>query len=65
MPAVKELEKEFSKIKKNKKFNKEYSELLSGFVGRPTALYYAKHLSKKLGCKVYLKRELTRGKREI
>lgn len=57
MPAVKELELEFIKIKKNKKFNKEFSELLDGFVGRPTALHYARHLSKKLGCKVYLKRE--------
>ncbi|MFH1391580.1 MAG: tryptophan synthase subunit beta [Candidatus Diapherotrites archaeon] len=57
MPAVNELEKAFYKYKKNKKFNKELNELLKDFVGRPTAITYAPSLSKKYGCKIYLKRE--------
>ncbi len=57
MPAVKELEKTFEKYRNDKKFNEEYSELLRNFVGRPTALTFARNLSKELGCKIYLKRE--------
>jgi tryptophan synthase beta chain len=31
--------------------------LLTNYVGRPTPLYYAKRLSERYGCKIYLKRE--------
>lgn len=55
--TLKEIDDEFEKIKKDKKFNKELKYLLKEFVGRPTPLYFAKKFSKKIGCKIYLKRE--------
>lgn len=58
MPALKELEAAyFNIVKKDKKFNAELSYLLKQYAGRPTPLYFAENLSKKLGCKIYLKRE--------
>jgi tryptophan synthase beta chain len=57
IPALEELEKAFIKFKDDKKFNKELGYYLREFAGRPTSLYYAKNLSRKLGCKIYLKRE--------
>lgn len=38
-------------------FKAEYDQLLRDYVGRPSPLYYAKRLSEKYGCKLYLKRE--------
>lgn len=57
IPALEELEKAFLKYKDDEKFNEELQYYLKEFAGRPTALYYAKNLSEKLGCKIYLKRE--------
>jgi tryptophan synthase beta chain len=57
MPALEQLEKAFLKLKKDKKFNSELNQLLQKYTGRPTPLTYAENLSKKLGCKIYLKRE--------
>ncbi|MBR3214423.1 MAG: tryptophan synthase subunit beta [Methanosphaera sp.] len=57
IPAIEELEEAFYKFKDNKDFTKELDEYLYEFAGRPTGLYYAENLSKKLGCKIYLKRE--------
>lgn len=57
IPALEELEAAFLKYKDDKKFNEELDYYLKEFAGRPTALYYAKNLSEKLGCKIYLKRE--------
>jgi len=57
IPALEELEKAFLKYKDDKKFNEELEYYLKEFAGRPTPLYYAKNLSEKLGCKIYLKRE--------
>ncbi|AEG17632.1 tryptophan synthase subunit beta [Methanobacterium paludis] len=57
IPALEELEKAFLKYKDDKKFNEELEFYLREFAGRPTGLYYASNLSKKLGCKIYLKRE--------
>jgi len=57
MPAVIELQKAFASYKNDKKFNKEFNGLLSGYAGRPTQLTFCNNLSKKLGCKLYLKRE--------
>ena len=57
-PAFAEIEKQYNMLKDDKDFLKEYEELLKNYVGRPSALYYAKNLSKKLGgAKIYLKRE--------
>ena len=57
MPAVIELQKAFASYKNNKKFNDEFNDLLEKYAGRPTPLTYCKNLSKKLKCKIYLKRE--------
>ncbi|MBT4634005.1 tryptophan synthase subunit beta [bacterium] len=58
MPALDELEKEYKKIKNNKKFRDKINILLKDFVGRPTPLYLAERTTKDLkGAKIYLKRE--------
>ena len=57
MPALEELESAFNKCRNDKKFNDELDNLLRNYVGRPTPLTYCNNLSKKLGCKIYLKRE--------
>jgi tryptophan synthase beta chain len=56
--ALDELEKEYSRIKGNKSFHDELDGYLKEYAGRPTPLYLAKNLSRRLGIKkVYLKRE--------
>ncbi len=58
MCALKELEKEYSHAKRDKKFKRELKYYLTQYAGRPSPLYFAKHLTKKLGgAKIYLKRE--------
>jgi len=57
IPALEELEAAFIKYKDDKNFNVELDYYLREFAGRPTSLYYARNLSEKLGCKIYLKRE--------
>ena len=57
MPALEELELAFCKYTRNKKFNRELSYLLEKYAGRPTPLTFCENLSKKLGCRIYLKRE--------
>ena len=55
---LKEIEREYKKAKKDPSFQKEYSDLLKNYVGRPSPLYFAKNLTRKLGgAKIYLKRE--------
>ena len=48
---------EFLKIKDNPDFVAELDELLKTFAGRPSPVYYARNLSVKYGCEIYLKRE--------
>jgi tryptophan synthase beta chain len=56
--ALKELEKNYFRYKKDKNFQKELGYYLKNYAGRPTPLYYAERLSSKLGgAKIYLKRE--------
>ncbi len=57
IPAIEELEEAFYKYKDDKEFTNELNLYLREFAGRPTGLYFAENLSKKLGCKIYLKRE--------
>ncbi len=57
MPALEQLEEAFSRSNKDRKFNLELDKLLKKYAGRPTPLTYAENLSKKLGCRIYLKRE--------
>ncbi len=58
MPALLELEKAYGRIRRDPDFKKELAGLLKDYVGRPSPLYFAKHLTEALGGpKVYLKRE--------
>ncbi|MCK5040207.1 MAG: tryptophan synthase subunit beta [Candidatus Aenigmarchaeota archaeon] len=57
MPALEELEEEYLKLKDDEKFKEELNELLRQYAGRPTPLYFAKNMSRKYGCKIYIKRE--------
>ncbi len=53
-----EINKAYMRAIKDKKFIAEYKRLLKDYVGRPSPLYLAKNLTKKLGGgKIYLKRE--------
>jgi len=56
--ALNELEKEFNKAIKDPTFIEEYRFYLKNYVGRPSPLYFAEALTKKVGgAKIYLKRE--------
>ena len=58
MNAVIELEKAYNHYKNDPDFNRELTELLNEYAGRPSRLYYAAHMTEDLGgAKVYLKRE--------
>jgi len=57
MPALKELEDSYQRLKRDQSFKSELNGYLRHYVGRPTPLYFAKNLSKKVKMKVYLKRE--------
>jgi len=58
MGPLKELEQVYLKARQDASFQRELDDYLTHYVGRPTPLYYAERLSKKLGrLKIYLKRE--------
>src|SRR5882762_2342980 len=58
MAALEELEREYAKAQRDKKFRAEFQRLLEEYAGRPTPLFHARRLSKQLGgAKIYLKRE--------
>ncbi|SKB00295.1 tryptophan synthase, beta chain [Caloramator quimbayensis] len=58
LDALNELEKAFNEAIKDEKFKEEYLYYLKEYCGRPTPLYYAENMTKKLGgAKIYLKRE--------
>jgi tryptophan synthase beta chain len=58
MAALEELEREYEKASRDKKFRAEFEHLLKSYAGRPTPLFYARRLTEKLGgAKIYLKRE--------
>ena len=58
MNAIIELEKAYNHYKDDPEFNKELTDLLNNYAGRPSRLYYASHMTEKLGgAKIYLKRE--------
>lgn len=56
--AIKEVEDAYNKFKDDPAFVEEFKRLLNTYVGRPSNLYFADHLTKSLGgAKIYLKRE--------
>ncbi|MBQ1457741.1 MAG: tryptophan synthase subunit beta [Butyrivibrio sp.] len=58
MNAVKELEDAYNRYKDDPDFNKELTDLLNNYAGRPSLLYEAKKMTQDLGgAKIYLKRE--------
>ena len=58
MPALLELEREYARAKKDRRFQAELADYLKQYVGRPTPLYFAKRLTQRLGgANIYLKRE--------
>jgi len=58
MSALEELEREYEKAKRDRKFRRRLDELLRTFAGRPTPLFFARRLTEKLGgARIYLKRE--------
>ncbi len=58
MNAVLELEEAYNYYKKDPEFNRELTELLNEYAGRPSRLYYARRMTEDLGgAKIYLKRE--------
>ena len=58
VPLILEVEKAYKNIKKKKKFTNEFKKYLKDYVGRPSPLYFAENLSKKLkGPKIYFKRD--------
>ncbi|BCJ85402.1 tryptophan synthase subunit beta [Effusibacillus dendaii] len=58
MNALDQLEQDYYKYRQDPNFQRELQELLTEYAGRSTPLYFAKHLTEKLGgAKIYLKRE--------
>src|SRR6516164_1981364 len=58
MAALEELEREYEKAKKDPRFRARLDGLLKTYAGRPTALFFARRLTEKLGgARIYLKRE--------
>ncbi len=55
--TVEDLKKAYLPIIESEEFKKEFHLLLRDYVGRPSPLYYAKRMSEKYGCQLYLKRE--------
>ena len=57
VPALNQLEDEFIKAQKDPEFQKEFTELLTEYAGRPTALTLTKNIVSNTKTKLYLKRE--------
>ena len=58
MNAVIELEEAYNYYKNDPEFNRELTELLNEYAGRPSRFYFAQKMTKDLGgAKIYLKRE--------
>ena len=55
--CVEELRRAYLQVLDNADFQQEFNALLRDYVGRPSPLYLAQRLSRKYGCRIYLKRE--------
>ena len=58
VPLILEVEKAYKNIRKKKNFINTFKKYLKDYVGRPSPLYFAENLTKKLkGPKIYFKRD--------
>src|SRR2546425_1062383 len=58
MPALLELEQAYLKARRDRRFQAELDRYLRLYVGRPTPLYFAEKLTRRVGgAKIYVKRE--------
>jgi len=58
MYPLQQLAEEYARARKDPAFRAELRELLADYAGRPTPLYFARSLTRRLGgAKIYLKRE--------
>jgi len=58
MAALEELLREFQAAQRDRRFRRTLAEYLRQYAGRPTPLYFAERLTKRLrGARIYLKRE--------
>ena len=58
MAALQQLEETYEKLWRDPAFQEEFDRDLAHYVGRPSPLYHAQHLSDKVGgAQIYLKRE--------
>jgi tryptophan synthase beta chain len=58
MPALAELEHAYRAARRDPKFKADFERYLREYVGRPTPLFHAANLTRRLGgAKIYLKRE--------
>lgn len=58
MPALEELNRQYAKLKEDPAFWAEFDYDMAHYVGRPSPLYFAERLTKKLGgAQIFLKRE--------
>ena len=55
--TVQDLRERCFGIMGSKEFLDRYHQLLRDYVGRPSPLFYAERMSRKYGCRLYLKRE--------
>ena len=56
--ALRQLEDEYNRARKDPEFKKQFDYWMQQFVGRPSRLYFAKRLTEHLGgAQIYLKRE--------
>jgi tryptophan synthase beta chain len=58
MPAILELERAWTRLRRDAGFRREFHGWLTEYAGRPTRLHFARRLTERLGgARVYLKRE--------
>ena len=55
--CVENLRQNYLKVIQSEEFKQEFNQLLRDYVGRPSPLYYARRMSERYGCRLYLKRE--------
>ena len=55
--CVEDLRRNYLRVLESESFREEYRTLLCDYVGRPSPLYFARRLSERYGCRIYLKRE--------